>query len=118
MYDREWILSETEKRFREKLEHSKELNKLDAYDLETYCNFVVRENPQVFTHSPPAEYYTRPVEFDPAVQKELDERNSILKEIRENEIKDCDYDFDPEEYSVDRKIPKGGILQALRDSCK
>lgn len=45
-------------------------------------------------------------------------RDQAFNEMRHLIIHEASYEFDPDKFLVDRKIPKGGILQALRDSCK
>lgn len=96
----------------------KEVRRLDVYDLETYLEFKLKENPDVFTHSPPAESFLRPAPFSDSLQKELDRRDLAMNKNRHSRIYEESYQFDPDKFLVDRKIPKGGILQALRDSCK
>lgn len=45
----------------------------------------------------------------------IEERDEALKEIRNMRIHDADYEFSSEVYLSDAVIPKGGILQAIRD---
>jgi predicted glycosyltransferase len=49
---------------------------------------------------------------------DIEQRDFALKKMREIIIHDTSYAFNPDIYEVDRKIPKGGILDAIRDSCK
>jgi hypothetical protein len=49
---------------------------------------------------------------------DLDKRDWAFQKMREIVIHEAHYDFNPEKHSIDAKIPKGGILDAIRDSCK
>lgn len=49
---------------------------------------------------------------------DIEKRNERLSEIRDLFIFDADYDFDPARFLTDAKIPKGQILQKLREACK
>lgn len=49
---------------------------------------------------------------------DLDSRTDAFNQMSKILIHETNYEFDPDKFLVDRKIPKGGILQALRDSCK
>jgi hypothetical protein len=46
---------------------------------------------------------------------EMSVRDKRFDQIRELFIHDVDYEFDTEKYQVDARIPKGGILKAIRD---
>lgn len=46
----------------------------------------------------------------------IEDRDEILKEMQDMRIHEANYDFDPETYRTDALIPKGGILQAIRDA--
>jgi hypothetical protein len=49
---------------------------------------------------------------------DIQKRSESLSQIRELFIFDIDYDFDPAQFLTDAKIPKGQILQKLREACK
>jgi hypothetical protein len=58
------------------------------------------------------------VHTERSIEKELKERDSAFINDRYKRIHIDDYEFDPFTFITDRKIPKGQILQAIRDSSK
>lgn len=49
---------------------------------------------------------------------DIQKRDESFSEIRNLFIFDADYDFEPAQFLADAKIPKGQILQKLREACK
>lgn len=49
---------------------------------------------------------------------DLDKRDWVFKKMRDIIVYESQYNFNPDIYEIDAKIPKGGILDAIRDACK
>lgn len=49
---------------------------------------------------------------------DLDKRDWAFKKIRDIIVYESQYDFNPDIHEIDARIPKGGILDAIRHSCK
>jgi hypothetical protein len=49
---------------------------------------------------------------------DLDKRDWAFKKMRDIVVCESQYDFNPDIHEIDAKIPKGGILDAIRDACK
>ena len=47
---------------------------------------------------------------------EIENRDFAFKQMRDVIIYQASYDFEPETFMTDRKIPKGQILQKLREN--
>lgn len=86
-------------------------------DCEAYCDFILRNPAHSFT--PPKDVRSRKkIHSAKDIEKELKGRDLAFSEIRHKGIHEENYEFDPFVFMTDKKIQKGGILQALRDSCK
>lgn len=46
------------------------------------------------------------------------DRDTAFKKMHDLIVHEVDYEFNSFTFMTDRKIQKGGILQALRDACK
>lgn len=49
---------------------------------------------------------------------DLDKRDWAFKKMRDIVVYESQYDFNPDIHEIDAKIPKGRILDAIRDACK